>query len=152
MNTEDMDNQLPQGMDSDSGGDPGGVLFRQEMNDHDTIKQPFNWEPSPHSAPARRLAKFDEDLRAASSAQELTDRKAKGKKAPRWTKNALIINGQIYVAKRSLFTPFSRDVCDKCDLKRRCNAHCNSYFCAPFEKNGYVPYFKKVGWIPSKTK
>lgn len=57
-------------------------------------------------------------------------------------KNAIIIDGHLYLAKRTLFGPFLPDVCDKCDLKKRCDKNQNC-FCAPFEKKGYVPYFKK---------
>lgn len=58
-------------------------------------------------------------------------------------KNAIIINSHVYVVKRRLFSPFLNDVCENCDLKKRCDAN-SSCFCAPFEKKGYVPYFKKV--------
>ena len=60
-------------------------------------------------------------------------------------KNALIINGHIYVAKRTLYGPFIGNVCEKCDLRKRCERPKNcSNLCAPFEKSGYVPYFKKL--------
>ena len=60
-------------------------------------------------------------------------------------KNALIINGHIYAAKHTLYGPFIGNVCEKCDLRKRCERPKNcSNLCAPFEKSGYVPYFKKL--------
>lgn len=57
-------------------------------------------------------------------------------------KNAIIINGKVYLAKRAAFNPFGQsDICEICDLKRRCDNNQNC-FCAPFEKKGSVPYFK----------
>lgn len=59
-------------------------------------------------------------------------------------KNALIINGKTYraIRKRYFGLPFDNP-CERCDLKKRCSDNINA-FCAPFEKNGFVPYFKLV--------
>lgn len=58
-------------------------------------------------------------------------------------KNALIINGTVYLAKRALYTPFGMEnVCTKCDLREKCE-DARNIFCEPFEKKGYVSYFKK---------
>jgi hypothetical protein len=60
-------------------------------------------------------------------------------------KNAIIINGVHYAAKRKMPETFKLDdACDHCDLKRRCQASYSGNFCAPFEKNGFIPYFKKI--------
>ena len=40
--------------------------------------KPFIWEPSPYTAQARHLAKFDEDLRVEIRAQELAEKKRGG--------------------------------------------------------------------------
>lgn len=59
-------------------------------------------------------------------------------------KNALVLDGKTYIAKRAsaagIVVP---DGCGKCDLRQRC-IKSQSCFCAPFEKKGYVPYFKLV--------
>lgn len=63
---------------------------------------------------------------------------------PKTPRNAIIIDGRMYVVKRPMINPFfMEDVCVKCDLKRRCDNN-GSFFCAAFEKKGFVPYFKKV--------
>lgn len=57
-------------------------------------------------------------------------------------KNAIIINGKVYIAKRVAFYSLGqKNVCEICDLKRRCDNNQNC-FCAPFEKARFVPYFK----------
>lgn len=58
-------------------------------------------------------------------------------------KNAIVINGRLYLVRRALYGPFMPDMCDKCDLKKRCYKNHNC-FCGPFEKKGYVPYFKEI--------
>jgi len=57
-------------------------------------------------------------------------------------KNALIIEGKTFVARRRSYLDFSFDPCQKCALQKRCEKN-QSNFCAPFEKKGYVPYFVK---------
>ena len=56
--------------------------------------------------------------------------------------NAIIVNGVIYVAKRTAY-PMIKDMCNVCDLKKKCDKmQCNP--CEPFEKAGQVPYFRKL--------
>jgi len=59
-------------------------------------------------------------------------------------KNAIIIKGVTYKVVRKTFVAGMEDVCTGCDLRRRCDKDEN-VFCAPFEKHGFLPYFKKVG-------
>lgn len=60
-------------------------------------------------------------------------------------KNALIINGTVYQAKRMLYIGLGTGPCDKCDLRRKCEAK-NSNPCDVFNAKGgnRLAYFKKI--------
>lgn len=59
-------------------------------------------------------------------------------------KNALIINGTTYAFRRQMYLPGMGDPCELCSLRRRCDNHVTAVLCAPFDKKGYVGYFKKL--------
>ena len=60
-------------------------------------------------------------------------------------KNALIINGTVYQAKRMLYIGLGERPCDKCDLRRKCEAK-NFNPCDVFNTEGgnRLAYFKKI--------
>ncbi len=60
-------------------------------------------------------------------------------------KNAIIINGTVYQAKRMLYIGLGTGPCDKCDLRRKCEAK-NSNPCDVFntERGNRLAYFKKI--------
>ena len=60
-------------------------------------------------------------------------------------KNALIINGTVYQAKRMLYIGIGTGPCDKCDLSRKCWTK-NSNLCDVFNTEGgnRLAYFKKI--------
>lgn len=71
----------------------------------------------------------------------MTNNKTQDNKKP--IKNALVINGTVYHAKRARYTPFGMEnVCNKCDLKEKCE-DAGNILCQPFDKKGYVAYYKK---------
>lgn len=60
-------------------------------------------------------------------------------------KNAIIINGTTYRAKRMLYVPGlgQEDPCDKCDLRRKCENQ-NIQPCRLYTTGNRLAYFKKL--------
>ena len=60
-------------------------------------------------------------------------------------KNALIFNGTVYQAKHMLYIGLGVGPCDKCDLRRKCEAK-NYNPCDLFNTEGgnRLAYFKKI--------